>query len=255
MGFYDSKGYWRSDGDGFYDAKGNWVSPGGAFYDSKGYLRSPGDGFYDAKGNWVSPGGAFYDSKGYLRSGNSASSTSDTSNGIVAAIGVLLFIPIALLWVATISLIEWISSHLYIVFIGYAIIDVVICSILSKIKKHKNINFILSFLGNYACILSFIYVTLIYAVPYVVINGGSFGSFFEFTIVLAFGFGAIAVLQFFNFYHGKAILEFVLGLVFFVIVTLLLKNNVEIQTIESLAQIYGVDVSALFKLLFGFVFM
>ena len=85
--------------------------------------------------------------------------------------------------------------------------------------------------------------------------GGGFGSFFEFTIVLAFGFGAIAGLQFFNFYHEKAIWEFVLGLVFFVIVTLLLKNNVEIQTIESLAQIYGVDVSALFKLLFGFVFM
>ena len=79
--------------------------------------------------------------------------------------------------------------------------------------------------------------------------------FWKFTIVLAFGFGAIAVLQFFNFYHEKAIWEFVLGLVFFVIVTLLLKNNVEIQTIESLAQIYGVDVSALFKLLFGFVFM
>ena len=255
MGFYDAKGYWRSDGDGFYDAKGHWVSPGGVFYDSKGYLRRPGDGFYDAKGHWVSPGGAFYDGKGYLRSGNSASSTSDTSNGIVAAIGFLLFIPIALLWVATISLIEWISSHLYIVYIGYAIIDVVICSILSKIKKHKNINFILSFVGNYACILSLIYVTLIYAVPYVVINGGGFGSFFEFTIVLAFGFGAIAVLQFFNFYHEKAIWEFVLGLVFFVIVTLLLKNNVEIQTIESLAQIYGVDVSALFKLLFGFVFM
>ena len=141
MGFYDAKGYWRSDGDGFYDAKGHWVSPGGVFYDSKGYLRRPGDGFYDAKGHWVSPGGAFYDGKGYLRSGNSASSTSDTSNGIVAAIGFLLFIPIALLWVATISLIEWISSHLYIVYIGYAIIDVVICSILSKIKKHKNINF------------------------------------------------------------------------------------------------------------------
>ena len=59
--------------------------------------------FYDAKGHWVSPGGSFYDGKGYLRSGNSASSTSDTSNGIVAAIGFLLFIPIALLWVATIS--------------------------------------------------------------------------------------------------------------------------------------------------------
>ena len=84
MGFYDAKGYWRSDGDGFYDAKGHWVSPGGVFYDSKGYLRRPGDGFYDAKGHWVSPGGAFYDGKGYLRSGNSASSTSDTSNGIVA---------------------------------------------------------------------------------------------------------------------------------------------------------------------------
>ncbi len=31
MGFYDAKGYWRSDGDGFYDAKGHWVSPGGVF--------------------------------------------------------------------------------------------------------------------------------------------------------------------------------------------------------------------------------
>ena len=124
------------------------------FYDAKGYWRSDGDGFYDAKGHWVSPGGAFYDGKGYLRSGNSASSTSDTSNGIVAAIGFLLFIPIALLWVATISLIEWISSHLYIVYIGYAIIDVVICSILSKIKKHK---FYIKFFGE-LCMYSITYL-------------------------------------------------------------------------------------------------
>lgn len=40
MGFYDAKGYWRSDGDGFYDTKGNWVSPGGAFYDGRGVLQS-----------------------------------------------------------------------------------------------------------------------------------------------------------------------------------------------------------------------
>ena len=256
MGFYDSKGYWRSEGDGFYDAKGNWVNPGGAFYDSKGYLRSPGDGFYDAKGNWVNPGGAFYDSKGYIRYGNSTSSTSDTGNVLVAATGFLIFIPVALLWIALITLMEWISSHLYIVFIGYAIIDAVICFFLSKIKKHKDANFILSFWGNYVCILSLIYITLIYAVPHVVTNGGNLESFFEFTIVLAFGFGSIAVLQFFNFYHGKAFWEFILGLVFFVIVTLLLKKNVnEVQTIESLAKIYGVNDSALFKLLFGFVFM
>lgn len=39
MGFYDAKGYWRSDGDGFYDAKGNWVSPGVHFMIAKDISR------------------------------------------------------------------------------------------------------------------------------------------------------------------------------------------------------------------------
>ena len=255
MGFYDFKGYWRDDGDGFYDAKGYWVNPGESFYDTKGYLRNPGEGFYDAKGYWVNPGGAFYDSKGYIRSANAISTTSDTGTQLVALIGFLLFIPIALLWVATIALIEWISLHPYIVFMGYAIIDAVVCILISKFRKHKKVKFALSFLGNFACILSFIYITLVYAVPYVVIHEGDFGSFFEFTIVLALGCGVIAVLQFFNYYHEKAILEFILGVGFFVIVIRLLQNNVgEIQTIEKFAEIYGVNVSVPFKLLFGFVF-
>lgn len=255
MGFYDSKGFWRNDGDGFYDAKGYFRSPGDGFYDSKGYFRSPGDGFYDAKGYWVTPGGSFYDSKGYSRSTNSTmSATENAGEGIVATIGFVFFIPIALLWLMTIFLIEWITSHLYIVFIGYSIIDVVLCLAITKVKKHQGVNFLLSFLGNYVCILSLIYITLVYAVPYVTINGGSFGSFFEFTLVLAFGVGGIAVVQFFNYYHGNALFEFIVGTVFFVVVIILLKSGTkDMNTIESLAEMYRLKISVLFKLLFGFL--
>lgn len=254
MGFYDSKGYWRNDGDGFYDAKGYFRSPGNGFYDSRGYFRRSGEGFYDARGNWVNPGGSFYDSKGYKRSFETViSSVSDEVDGTVAVIGFILFIPIALLWLMMLVLVEWITFHLYAVFIGYIFIDAILCAIITKIKKHQGAKFTLSFVGNYVCVLSFIYITLIYAVPYVSIHGGNFGSLFEFTLVLAFGFGGIAVVQFFNYYHGNAVLEFIIGIIFFVIVIKLLKNSAkEINTIESLAEIYNLKVSALFKVLFGF---
>lgn len=254
MGFYDSKGYWRSDGDGFYDAKGYFRNPGDGFYDSKGYFRSAGDGFYDAKGNWVSPGGGFYDSKGYYRSNSTiAASSTDVGQGIVAGVGFMLFIPVALLWSITIFVVEWIIVHPFAVFVGYAVIDAILCIVITKFKKQQGTKFALSFIGNFICILSFIYIILIYAVPYVTINGGSFGSFFEFTIVAAFGGGGIAVVQFFNYYHGKSILEFILGIVFFIIVIILLKNgSKEMNTIESLAEIYNLKSLTLFKILFGF---
>lgn len=35
MGFYDAKGYWRSEGEAFYDSRGILVSPGGGFYDGR----------------------------------------------------------------------------------------------------------------------------------------------------------------------------------------------------------------------------
>lgn len=254
MGFYDAKGYWRSDGDGFYDAKGYFRSPGDGFYDSKGYFRSPGDGFYDSKGNWVSPGGSFYDGRGYNRSaGVGVATVTDTGTDIVVMVGFLLFIPVGLLWMMTIFLVEWAASHLYMVFVGYAVLDVILCFAITKSKKHQGIKFALGFIGNYICILSFIYITLIYAVPYIIVHGGSFGSFFEFTLILALGFGGIAIVQFFNYYHGKAVLEFVIGIIFFVVIIMLLRNSIkEISTIEDLAEIYNLKASVLFKLLFGF---
>lgn len=252
MGFYDAKGYWRNEGEGFYDAKGYYRNPGDGFYDSKGYFRSAGDGFYDARGNWVSPGGAFYDSKGYLRS-SGVVVVANTGTDLVAAVGFILFLPIGLLWMLTTFLVEWITYHLYAVFIGYVLIDVIFCLIVTKTKKHQGTKFALSFLGNYICILSFAYAVLIYAVPYMTIKGGSFGSFFEFTLVLAFEVGGIAVIQFFNYFHGKAIIEFILGILFFAIVIMILKNSLsEIGTIEGFMDVYHLKSSMLFKILFGF---
>lgn len=254
MGFYDAKGYWRNDGDGFYDAKGYFRSPGDGFYDYKGYFRNAGDGFYDARGNWVNPGGTFYDSKGYSRSyGVAVAPSTDTGQGIVAAVGFILFIPIALLWAMTIFLIEWIISHLYVTFIGYVVMDIFLCFIITKIKKHQGVKFAFSFIGNYACILSFIYITLIYAVPDAIRSGGSFDSFFNFTLVLAFSVGGIAVMQFFNYYHEKAFLEFILGILFFIVVIQMLKSGSnELNNVESLAKIYNTDASTIFRVLFGF---
>ena len=252
MGFYDAKGYWRSDGDGFYDSKGYFRSPGDGFYDAKGYFRSPGDGFYDAKGYFRSPGDGFYDSRGNWVSGVVIGFSEDSRETIVATIGFLLFLPVAMLWFATIALIEWITAHLYIVFAVYTVIATIISVFISNNRKHKGIKFFLSFLGNFSCTLSFLYVTLLYAVPYVVINGDGFGSFFEFTLVLAFMFGLIAVLQSFNNYHRKAVVELILGVLFFLGVILFVKSGNEIQSVESLAQIYDVNASTLFRILFGF---
>lgn len=254
MGFYDAKGYWRNDGEGFYDVRGYFRNPGEGFYDTKGYFRNPGEGFYDSRGQWVNPGGSYYDGRGNLRTYSiTAVSTSDTRSEMVAAIGFILFIPIGLLWMVTTFLVQWITAHLYVVFIGYIILDVLFCLIVTKIKQHQGLDFTLSFIGNCVCTLSFIYIVLLYAVPYMTINGGSFASFFEFTLVLALGVGGIAVVQFFNYYHEKSVLEFILGIMFFVVVIVLLKNGTkDMNTIESLTQMYNLESSALFKVLFGF---
>lgn len=218
MGFYDAKGYWRSDGDGFYDAKGNWVSPGGAFYDGKGYLRSPGDGFYDAKGNWVSPGGAFYDGRGVLQSSAGAVGvvgTSGEANGAVVGVLFLLSLPVVALWILTVRLIGWVSSHLYLVFGGYLLLTATISYAITRRRKHRGLRAALSFTGSCLCLLSLAYIALVYAVPYVILHGGSFGDFFEFTAALAVGTAAVAILQFFNYYHGNAVWELILGVLFF----------------------------------------
>lgn len=80
--------------------------------------------------------------------------------------------------------------------------------------------------------------------------------FFEFTLVLALGVGGIAVIQFFNYFHEKSILEFILGIMFFAIVIMLLKNGTkEMNTIEGLIQMYNLESSELFKVLFGFAIL
>lgn len=71
---------------------------------------------------------------------------------------------------------------------------------------------------------------------------------------LMIGVGGVAILQFFNYYHEKAILEFILGILFFVITIAFLKYDMRDScTIESLAKIYHVEVSKLFIAFFGFV--
>ncbi len=253
MGFYDAKGYWRNDGDGFYDSRGNWVSPGGAFYDGKGYRRSPGEGFYDAKGNWVSPGGAFYDSKGNLQSGVAVGAATSGGTGLVIGGGLLLSIPALMLWSMTMLLVEWMTHHLYIIFVGFIAIDMILCRIITKMKKHHGVKAAFSFIGNYMCILSFVYITLVYAVPDVMRNGGDFSSFFNLTITLGMGIAGIAILQFFNYFHERAVLEFILGILFFIIVILLLKYGTkDVNTLEGLAEVYHVEASMVFRGLFGF---
>lgn len=250
MGFYDAKGYWRNDGDGFYDAKGNWVNPGGTFYDGKGYLRSQGDGFYDAKGNWVNPGGAYYDGKGYLQSATADVSVSNDSDGLPVF---LIVLPIVLIGILVISIAEWISTHLYLTYIGYVVIDGIFSFIITKYKRHKGVQFFISYIGNFICILSMIYIVLIYAVPYVWMNNSDFGSGFEFVIVLLFGGGGIAIIQFLNSYHEKALLEFFTGVVYFIIVIILIKNSVhDIVTIDDFTQIYHLETLTLFRVFFGF---
>lgn len=254
MGFYDAKGYWRNDGEGFYDARGYFRNPGEGFYDTKGYFRNLGDGFYDSRGQWVNPGGSYYDGRGDLRTYSiTAVSTSNTGSEMAVAIGFILFIPIGLLWMMATFLVQWVTSHLYAVFIGYIILDACFYLIMTKIKKHHGMDCTLSFIGNYACTLSFIYIVLLYAVPYMIIKGESFASFFELTLVLALGVGGIAVVQFFNCYHEKSVLEFIFGIMFLIIVIILLKNGTKgMNTVESLTQMYNLESSALLKVLFGF---
>ncbi|MGM9619412.1 MAG: hypothetical protein ACI3W8_06235 [Oscillospiraceae bacterium] len=252
MGFYDSKGYWCNDGDGFYDAKGYFRSPGDGFYDSKGYFRSPGDGFYDSKGYFRSPGDSFYDGKEYLRSSGTAIGVSTPSaTGAILGAGFLLSLPIIFLWTLGVFLIEWIAAHPYVIFFGYAICSIFICYAVTKRKQHHGSTFLLSFVGNYLSILSLVHITLLYAVPCVIEGEGSFGSFVEFTLTLLVSIGAIVVLQFFNYFHGKALLECIFGILFFVIVAVILRYNV--STLEDINQIYHLESLKLFRLLIGFM--
>lgn len=256
MGFYDYKGYWRNDGDGYYDAKGYFRGPNDGFYDSKGYYRSPGEGYYDAKGYFRSASDGYYDAKGNYRSAKveyGMQEVNESGNWLGGVMGVVLLVPIAIVWIMLITVVEWIASNLYVVFGGYIVLTVILCLLTTRMKKHRGAKFALNFVGNFMCILSFIYVALIYAVPYVLVNGSNFASIFEFILVLAFVAGGVAVIQFFNYYHEKAILEFILGIIFFTIVIILLKNgSKEIDTIETFIQMYNLKMAGVCKLLFGF---
>lgn len=252
MGFYDAKGNWCNDGEGFYDSKGCFRRPGEGFYDSRGYFRRSGEGFYDGRGNWVSPGGAFYDGRGYFRScGTTVSTETEAGDVITEGLLFLLFVPIAAFGIMATALIEWIVNNFHLTFIGFSIINALVCFGITKLKRHKGKDFILSFIGNYMCILSFVYIVLAYAVPSVIKNGANFDSILNFVIVLAFGFGGIAIIQFFNYYHEKAFLEFVLGLLYFVVVMQLIKNGINgVYTVDGLAELYDVKDTIVLKILF-----
>lgn len=256
MGFYDAKGYWRSEGEAFYDSRGNLVSPGSGFYDGRGYLRGAGDGFFDSKGRWVNPGEGFYDGKGYFRTpDNPRDAEVQAEQGAAAGIGFLFAVPVVVLWLLTVSMVEWIAAHVYLVFGGYIIAEAMLCFAATKIKKHHGMKAVFSFTGNFICLLTFVYIILVYAVPYIIINDGGFGSFLEFTIVSIMGIAGIAVVQFFNYYHEKAILEFILGILFFMVIIKLLRYGIEdTVTIESLAEMYCIKDSMLFHRIFGLIF-
>ena len=238
MGFHDAKGIWRSDGDGFYDAKGNWVSPGGAFY--------------DAKGNWVNPGEAFYDGAGELQTGYSVGVAGTGSPTLVLTAGVLLFLPVFLLWMLMAAAIDWLASHLYLVFGIYALLDAAGCAFSVRRKRLRGVRAAVCFAGNYLRILSLAYVLLLYAAPYVLLRDASLGSLFEATLSLAAAVGAIAVLRRVNDWHGNVILGFFLDAAFFAAVVLILRScSGEVRTLDALAALYHVSPSALLRLLFG----
>lgn len=255
MGFYDPKGYWRSDGDGFYDFKGNWVSPGGAFYDYKGYLRNPGEGFYDSHGDWVSPGQAFHDGRGNLQAwSDGAAMTGGGSAGVVVTVGFLLFLPVLIVWSLVALAIEWAARHLYLVFFAYLVLDAAVSFMIIKRKKLRRGKACLSFFGNFMCFLALLYIVLAYAIPYVTLRGSSMGSLFEFTLALGVGAGAAAILYRFNDYHGSALLECICGGVFLALVLLLIRFGVsDYHSIGELAAVYHQEADRLFVLLFGFM--
>lgn len=250
MGFYDFKGYWRNEGEGFYDAKGNWVNPGAGFYDSKGYFRKQGEGFYDAKGNWINPGAGFYDAKGYYRSNSNKVTTpsTDADGNTIAMEGMVLFVPLALLCVGIVFLVDWITTNLYIFSLGYIVINACICWIITKVKRYKGANFWFSYWGNFISILSFAYLFLLYAVPYMKITG----KFFDFLLTVVFGIGAIVVIQFFNYYHEKPLLEVIVGVVCYISYITITKSLAgDICSLEKIMEIYHLKSDELFRFLFG----
>jgi hypothetical protein len=255
MVFYDAKGYLRNEGESYYDGKGYLRSPGESFYDAEGYFRNFGDSFYDSRGNLVSPGETFYDGKGYIRDYHVVNPDALylARQDITAFIAYILSFPIIMLWGMTIAFIEWIRCHLYVVFAGYSIIALIACLIITGAKKHRGFHYLLSFLGNFVCLQSLVYILIINEIPGIIKREESFGSFLEFTICMAFMCGVIAIVQFLNYYHEKAVLEFILGTGFFIVVILMLRKNSNwVNSIEELAQIYEVSLSVFFKLLFEF---
>ena len=250
MGFYDGKGNWCNDGDGFYDSRGVFRSPGDGFYDSKGVFRSPGDGFYDSKGVFRSPGDRFYDGNGCLQSGAAAGVYTASTTGAVLTVGFLLLLPFLVLAVLCNALARWITLHPYIIFFGYALSAAIICLVLTRRRAHRGVFAILSFAGNFLSALSLVYVVLLYAVPFVIENG-LLGGFVEFALTVLICAGAVAVLQFFNYYHEKAVLEFILGILFFLIICVILRHNA--GPFDKINQIYSPGNAELFRFLIGFM--
>lgn len=198
-------------------------------------------------------GGAFYDGRGVLQSSAGAVGvvgTSGEANGAVVGVLFLLSLPVVALWILTVRLIGWVSSHLYLVFGGYLLLTAAISYAIARRRKHRGLRAALSFTGSCLCLLSLAYIALVYAVPYVILHGGSFGDLFEFTAALAVGTAAVAILQFFNYYHGNAVWELILGVLFFAVVMILLRRGGEVRSLQDLAAIYGVEPTGLFRLLF-----
>lgn len=97
---------------------------------------------------------------------------------IVAVTGILflLSLPVVALWLLTVRLIGWVSSHLYLVFGGYLLLTAVISYATARRRKHRGLRAALSFTGSCLCLLSLAYIALVYAVPYVILRGGEVRS-------------------------------------------------------------------------------
>ena len=127
----------------------------------------------------------------------------------------------------------------------------IVCIIVTRFKKHRGIKSFFSFVGNYMCILSYAYIVLGYAIPYMEKNNRDFSSFLNFLLFSILGIGAVAILQFFNYYHEIAFIEFLLGVAFFIIVIVILKHaSGDVNILENLADIYHVKPTMMFRLIF-----
>lgn len=245
MGFYDSKGHYRNNGEGFYDAKGCYRNPGEGFYDAKGWYRNPGEGYYDYKGCYRQPGEQFYDAKGNLCSGEhmviwagiaAHNQRIEGEQSMAAGILFLIAVPVAIIFIAIGSIFEWVANHFYLLSISFLLLSVAVSAYIA-FKFHaykKTYQRTFSIIGNTMCFVTFILSFFFVVVP------GSRESLVSSILVFIFSILFIAVPVFFNYFHGISILEFVVGIAVFCVFLIFLKNNYSTEEFKTILTLYGI---------------